>query len=82
MKAKVGEKIRLFVGVGSHVAANFHIIGAVFDKLYKDGTFTNPPLKRCPDYYDFPWFRSYDLNSPQKYPVNICWLRSQLVTSI
>ena len=45
LKAKVGEKIRLFVGVGSHVAANFHIIGAVFDKLYKDGTFSNPPLK-------------------------------------
>lgn len=45
LTAKVGEKIRLFVGVGSHVAANFHIIGAVFDKLYKDGAITNPPLK-------------------------------------
>ena len=45
LKAKVGEKIRLFVGVGSHVAANFHIIGVVFDKLYKDGAITNPPLK-------------------------------------
>ncbi len=45
LKAKVGEKIRLFVGVGSHVAANFHIIGVVFDKLYKDGSITNPPLK-------------------------------------
>ena len=45
LKAKVGEEIRLFVGVGSHIAANFHIIGAVFDKLYKDGAITNPPLK-------------------------------------
>ena len=45
LKAKVGEKIRLFVGVGSHVAANFHIIGAVFDKLYPNGAITNPPLK-------------------------------------
>ncbi|MDD5266036.1 MAG: copper-containing nitrite reductase [Methylococcales bacterium] len=45
LKAKVGEKIRLFVGVGSHIAANFHIIGIVFDKLYKDGAITNPPLK-------------------------------------
>ena len=45
LKAKVGEKIRLFVGVGSHVASNFHIIGAVFDKLYKDGAITNQPLK-------------------------------------
>jgi len=45
LKAKVGEKIRLFVGVGSHIAANFHIIGAVFDRLYTDGAITNPPLK-------------------------------------
>ncbi len=45
LKAKVGEKIRLFVGVGSHVAANFHIIGAIFDSLYQDGAITNPPLK-------------------------------------
>ncbi len=45
LKAKVGEKIRLFVGVGSHVAANFHIIGAIFDSLYQDGAIMNPPLK-------------------------------------
>lgn len=45
LKAKVGEKIRLFVGVGSHIAANFHIIGVVFDKLYPDGAITNAPLK-------------------------------------
>lgn len=45
LKAKVGEKIRLFVGVGSHVAANFHIIGAVFDSLYPEGAIMNPPLK-------------------------------------
>ncbi|MGR9015033.1 MAG: multicopper oxidase domain-containing protein, partial [Gammaproteobacteria bacterium] len=45
LKAKVGEKIRLFVGVGSHVAANFHIIGAIFDNLYQDGAIMNPPLK-------------------------------------
>ncbi|TAK62172.1 copper-containing nitrite reductase [Methylobacter sp.] len=45
LKAKVGEKIRLFVGVGSHVAANFHIIGAIFDSLYPEGAIMNPPLK-------------------------------------
>lgn len=45
LKAKVGEKIRLFVGVGSHVASNFHIIGAIFDSLYQDGAIMNPPLK-------------------------------------
>jgi nitrite reductase (NO-forming) len=45
LKAKVGEKIRLFVGVGSHIAANFHIIGGILDKLYPDGAITNLPLK-------------------------------------
>ena len=45
LKAKVGEKIRLFVGVGGHIASNFHIIGAVFDHLYSQGAITNPPLK-------------------------------------
>jgi nitrite reductase (NO-forming) len=45
LKAKVGEKIRLFVGVGSHIASNFHIIGAIFDSLYPAGAIMNPPLK-------------------------------------
>lgn len=45
LKAKVGEKLRLFVGVGGHIASNFHIIGAVFDALYSQGAITNPPLK-------------------------------------
>ena len=45
LKAKVGEKIRLFVGVGSHIAANFHIIGGIFDSLYPEGAIMNPPLK-------------------------------------
>jgi len=45
LKAKVGEKIRLFVGVGSHIAANFHIVGAIFESLYPAGAIMNPPLK-------------------------------------
>jgi nitrite reductase (NO-forming) len=44
LKAKVGERIRMFVGVGSHIASNFHIIGEVFDNLYSDGAITNEPL--------------------------------------
>lgn len=44
LKAKVGDKVRMFVGVGSHIASNFHIIGGIFDKLYKDGAITDPPL--------------------------------------
>lgn len=45
LHAKVGEKIRLFVGVGSHIASNFHIVGAIFDKLYADGAILSPPLQ-------------------------------------
>lgn len=45
LRAKVGEKIRLFVAVGSHIASNFHIIGGIFDHLYPDGAILNPPLK-------------------------------------
>ncbi len=44
MHAKAGERIRMYVGVGSHIASNFHIIGGIFDKLYKDGSITSPPL--------------------------------------
>lgn len=44
MRAKVGDRIRMFVGVGSHVASNFHIIGEVFDNLYQDGAITSEPL--------------------------------------
>ncbi len=44
MRAKVGEKIRMFVGVGSHIAANFHIIGEIFDNLYPEGAVINRPL--------------------------------------
>ena len=45
LTAKVGEKIRLFVGVGSHIAANFHIVGEIFDSLYPDGAILSAPLR-------------------------------------
>ncbi len=44
MKANVGDRIRMFVGVGSHVPSNFHIIGEIFDNLYSDGAITSEPL--------------------------------------
>ncbi|MCC7361165.1 MAG: nitrite reductase, copper-containing [Anaerolineales bacterium] len=35
LEAKVGEKIRVFFGVGGpNVASNFHIIGEIFDRVY------------------------------------------------
>jgi nitrite reductase (NO-forming) len=45
LKANVGEKIRMFVGVGSHIASNFHIVGEIFDNLYPDGAIMSPPLR-------------------------------------
>jgi nitrite reductase (NO-forming) len=37
LHAKVGEKIRLFVGVGTWLPSNFHVIGGIFDNVYPDG---------------------------------------------
>ena len=44
LRASVGERIRLYVGVGGFVSSNFHVIGAVFDKVYPEGDITSPPL--------------------------------------
>ncbi|MBI2591476.1 MAG: multicopper oxidase domain-containing protein [Candidatus Brennerbacteria bacterium] len=43
LRTKVGETIRLFFGVGSHIASNFHIIGGILDKLYPEGDIISPP---------------------------------------
>lgn len=38
MKARVGERIRLFIGNGGpNLASNFHIIGEIFDVVHKEG---------------------------------------------
>lgn len=40
---KAGETVRIFFGVGTHIASNFHIIGGVFDRLYPEGDIISPP---------------------------------------
>lgn len=45
LRAKVGEKVRMYVGVGSHIASNFHIIGGIFDELYAEGAIVSEPLR-------------------------------------
>jgi nitrite reductase (NO-forming) len=42
LTAKVGERIRIYFGVGGFVASNFHIIGEIFDRLYPDGALGQP----------------------------------------
>jgi nitrite reductase (NO-forming) len=45
LKANVGEKIRIFFGVGTFLPSNFHIIGGIFDRLYPEGAIISPPLR-------------------------------------
>lgn len=41
LTAKVGERIRLFVGNGGpNLTSSFHIIGEIFDTVYEDGSTT------------------------------------------
>jgi nitrite reductase (NO-forming) len=43
-KANVGESIRIFFGVGGpNLTSSFHVIGAIFDRVYSEGSLTSPP---------------------------------------
>jgi len=43
-KASIGESIRIFFGVGGpNLTSSFHVIGAIFDKVYPEGSLTSPP---------------------------------------
>jgi nitrite reductase (NO-forming) len=45
MKAKVGETVRVFFGVGGpNLTSSFHVIGTIFDRVYNQASFTSPPL--------------------------------------
>lgn len=45
MQANVGETVRIFFGVGGpNLASSFHVIGEIFDKVYKHASLTSPPL--------------------------------------
>ena len=42
LKAKVGETVRIYFGVGGFVDSNFHVIGEIFDRVYPEGAFAQP----------------------------------------
>jgi nitrite reductase (NO-forming) len=43
MKAKVGETVRIFFGVGGpNATSSFHVIGEIFDRVYNQGTIGSP----------------------------------------
>ncbi len=45
LKAKVGETVRIFFGVGGpNAISSFHVIGEIFDRVYNQATLTSPPV--------------------------------------
>jgi len=45
MRAKVGESIRIFFGVGGpNMISSPHVIGQILERVYNEGSFTSPPL--------------------------------------
>jgi nitrite reductase (NO-forming) len=46
LRAKVGETVRIFFGVGGpNYTSSFHVIGAIFDKVYELGGVESAPLR-------------------------------------
>jgi len=46
LKAKVGEKVRLYVGNGGpNMTSAFHVIGEIFDTVYQQGAVGSDPAK-------------------------------------
>jgi nitrite reductase (NO-forming) len=44
MEAKVGETIRIFFGVGGpNAISSFHVIGEIFDRVYREGDLISAP---------------------------------------
>jgi nitrite reductase (NO-forming) len=45
LKAKVGETVRIYFGVGGpNFTSSFHVIGEIFDRAYNLGSLTSAPL--------------------------------------
>lgn len=46
LKAKVGETVRIFFGVGGpNFTSSFHVIGEIFDRAYQMGSVVSPPME-------------------------------------
>ncbi len=46
LKAKVGETVRIFFGVGGpNYTSSFHVIGEVFDRVYSMGSLSSSPTR-------------------------------------
>jgi nitrite reductase (NO-forming) len=46
LKAKTGETVRIFFGVGGpNYTSSFHVIGEIFDRVYNLGSLTTAPMR-------------------------------------
>jgi FtsP/CotA-like multicopper oxidase with cupredoxin domain len=44
LMAKSGERVRIYFGnAGPNLVSAFHIIGTIFDRVYRDGGLIDPP---------------------------------------
>ena len=42
LKARVGERVRIYFGVGGFLPSSFHVIGEIFDHVYHEGAMSAP----------------------------------------
>ncbi|HCB02305.1 MAG TPA: nitrite reductase, copper-containing, partial [Anaerolineae bacterium] len=46
MEAEVGDTVRMFVGNGGvNLISSFHVIGEIFDRVYREGDLVTPPAE-------------------------------------
>lgn len=46
MTAKVGDTVRMYVGNGGvNLISSFHVIGEIFDRVYREGDLVSPPAQ-------------------------------------
>ena len=46
MNAKVGDTVRFYIGNGGvNLISSFHVIGEIFDRVYREGDLTSPPAQ-------------------------------------
>ena len=46
LRAQQGERVRIYFGnIGPNLASSFHVIGTIFDKVYREGDLISPPAR-------------------------------------
>jgi nitrite reductase (NO-forming) len=46
MSAEVGDTVRFYVGNGGvNLVSSFHVIGEIFDRVYREGDLISPPAE-------------------------------------